>query len=228
MDNEQNTAPEEGQTEQPNELSLLKDRARMMGITFSNNIGLEALRERINAKLSEEAQANEEDDDNVEEGDVEDAELEEPQDEAPAKKPARSGKKTIGELRAEMMEDQLKLVRIRVTNMDPKKKDLHGEIFTTGNEVIGTVRKFVPFGEATENGYHVPYIIYKMMEERRFQHIRTTRDRQTGRIRVETSDQKEFAIEVLPPLTEAELEDLKKAQMAAGSIESESAFKTIG
>jgi hypothetical protein len=39
----------------PEELTVLKDRAKLLGITYSPNIGTEALREKINAKLAEDA-----------------------------------------------------------------------------------------------------------------------------------------------------------------------------
>jgi hypothetical protein len=199
------------------ERELLMNRARLLGVEFSNNIGVETLRKRINEKLDEVEDVQEPD---------EDDELVEPVQEAPAVnqvetnaftgQPSNAPKMS---LRQRIHDEQMRLIRIRVTCMDPKKKDLHGEIFTIANEYLGTVRKFVPFGEATEDGFHVPYCIYTMLEERRFVNIRTTRDRRTGSIRTETSDAREFAIEVLEPLTPAELARLATAQAAAGSID---------
>lgn len=192
------------------ELTVLKGRARMMGIEFSNNIKLETLRERVNAKAMQDEPAQDDEQD----------EYEEPEIEAEAEVPVVPSKKLSPkmQLREELLASQMKLVRVRVANMDPKKKDLNGEFFTIANEYIGTVTKFVPYGEATDDGYHVPFCIYQMMEERKFQHIRVTRDRRTGQTSVNTSWQKEFAIEVLPQLTAAELADLARAQIAAGSI----------
>ena len=40
-------------------------------------------------------------------------------------------------------------------DLDPKKKDLPGEVVTFANEYLGTVRVFVPFGEQTEDGWHI-------------------------------------------------------------------------
>lgn len=200
MADEQN----QDQTEQVNEvlegtdeLSLLKARAKQMGISFSNNIKLETLREKINEKLlADDAETPVDEDD--------DAEL------SPAAKQAK--------FRKELLASQMKLVRLRITNLDPKKKDLPGEIFTVANEYIGTVRKYVPYGEVTDEGYHVPFVIYQELESRRFQNIRTIKDRRTGHTRTETSWAKEFALEVLPALTKEELEDLARAQIAAGSV----------
>lgn len=179
------------------ELSMLKQRATLMGIKFSNNIGLDALRLKVNAATQGEDTADESDDD---EDEAETAA--EPAPEAPQS------------MRQRLQAEQLKLVRVRVTCLDPKKKDLPGEIFTVGNKYIGTIRKFVPFGEMTDNGYHIPFIIYNMMKEREFVQIKT-RKTPRGPI-VETSMAREFAMEVLPPLTEAEIADIKASQQSRG------------
>lgn len=195
-------------------LEALKSRARLMGIEFSNNIKAETLRARINAKL-----------DGLEE-EVEDerAGLAEPaEDLTPAAdlnaltgEPANAPKKSF---RQSLHDEQMRLVRCRITCMDPKKKDLHGEVFTIANEFIGTVKKFVPFGEVTDGGYHIPFCIFTMMDERRFLNIRVRKDPRTNREYVESNYAKEFAIEVLPALTERELQQLATAQAAAGSID---------
>ena len=185
----------------PDARELLMARARMLGIEFSNNIGTDTLRARINAKLD---------------GDKVASETVAPETNALTGEDPEAPKKS---LRQQIHDEQMRLVRVRVTCMDPKKKDLPGEIFTIANEYLGTVRKFVPFGEATENGYHIPYCIYTMLEERRFLNIRTGRDQRTGSPTVSSSYAREFALEVLPPLTEAELERLAQAQIAAGSVE---------
>jgi hypothetical protein len=109
----------------------------------------------------------------------------------------------------------MKLVRLRITNMDPKKKELPGEIYTVANDVIGTIRKYVPFGEKTDEGYHVPYILYQMLKGRKFLSIRTVRGA-NGSERVEHTYANEFALEVLEPLTQDELNKLAAAQAAAG------------
>ena len=185
----------------PDELSVLKQRATMMGIQFSNNIGLETLRKKIEDKMEGRAEA----------------------DAAPQINPL-AGETTTQPvkrktLRQKLYDEQMKLVRIRVTNLDPKKKDLPGEILTVANEYLGTVRKFIPFGEVTDDGYHIPYCLYKMLDARKFLNIRTFKDRRTGTVRVESGYVKEFALEVLDPLTPAELAKLATAQKAAGSVE---------
>lgn len=185
----------------PDELSVLKQRATMMGIQFSNNIGLETLRKKIEDKMEGRAEA----------------------DAAPQINPL-AGETTAQPvkrktLRQKLYDEQMKLVRIRVTNLDPKKKDLPGEVITVANEHLGTVRKFVPFGEVTDDGYHVPYCIYRFMENRKFLNIRIVKDRRTGQERVESNWVKEFALEVLPQLTPQQIANLKTAQIAAGSVD---------
>lgn len=222
------------------ELDILKQRARMMGVQFSNNIGLESLRERVNAKMAadeEDAVVNEsivdEDVDIV--GDVSTGEINGLEAAAqlaaqrdtvlPGSAAQAAAVKASGEVekpksvRQRLYEENMRLIRVRITNMDPKKKDLHGEILTVANEYIGTVKKFVPYGEVTDEGFHLEYILYQELEQRRFLSIRTTKDRRTGAPSVTTAWAKEFALEVLPPLTEEELKVLAQAQIAAGSVE---------
>lgn len=187
----------------PDELSMLKARATLMGIQYSNNIGLDALKQKIAAKVNGEAEAQEPEED------------EEPVDErSPAElaKPAPT-------LRQRLLQDNMRLVRVRITNLDPKKKDLPGEIITVANRYIGTVRKFVPYGEVTEGGYHIPYVIFKMLKKRKFLNIRVRPNPKGGQDIVESKYVPEFAIEELPQLTESELDRLARAQIAAGSVE---------
>ncbi|MNL40296.1 hypothetical protein D3C87_1626380 [compost metagenome] len=87
------------------------------------------------------------------------------------------------------------------------------------NEFIGTVRKYVPFGEATDGGYHVPACILEMLKTREFLHIRTVTHPVTKEISTKTRYVKEFAIEILPPLTAAELKALAADQSASGRLE---------
>ena len=205
---------------QPTELDMLKQRATQMGIVFSNNIGLDKLRERVNAKM---------------EGlpDPEEAPVAPPAPVAPVVVTPVTEAPIINPLtgleegvdpdagmttRQILMRDQMKLVRVRIANLDPSKKDLSGEILTVANEYIGTVRKFIPFGEATDEGYHVPQCLLSMMQERKFQTIRTIKDRRSGTVRVETGEAREFAIEILEPLSEAEMRQLATAQQAAGGL----------
>ena len=183
----------------PSELDVLKQRATLMNIKFSNNISVEKLREKIEA-----AQAADE-----EEPEVEVAVTNPLGEAAPVVK-----KMTLGQ---KIRQEQLRLVRVRIQNLDPKKKDLPGEIITVANEYMGTVRKFVPFGEATDNGYHIPWCIYEFLKNRKFVNI-TVKKGKNGQPQISHADVREFSIEVLPALTQEDLNQLATAQIAAGSL----------
>lgn len=172
------------------ELTLLKRQARAMGIPFSNNIGVETLRAKIKAVMEGEAEKEKT--------------LEDQAAEALQKKPKKLS------LRERLRRENLALVRVRVTNLDPKERDLPGEIFTVANEYVGTVRKYVHFNVP----WHVPKCIYKMMRNAKFLNIRVYK--QAGREIVETSWAPKYSIEVLPQLTKEELQKLAVAQRSKG------------
>lgn len=173
------------------ELTLLKRQARAMGIPFSNNIGVETLRAKIKAVMEGEAEKEKT--------------LEDQAAEALQKKPVKKLS-----LRDRLRRENLALVRVRVTNLDPKERDLPGEIFTVANEYVGTVRKYVHFNVP----WHVPKCIYKMMRNAKFLNIRVYK--QAGREIVETSWAPKYSIEVLPQLTKEELQKLAVAQRSKG------------
>lgn len=209
---------------EPTEMELLKERADLMGVTYSNNIGIETLRKRVEdamagnpvvpeaegtdpvpsvAELSS-ALSNEV----VAATSVSQSAVNPLAQEESVTKPVS--------LREHMRLTQMKLIRVRIQNLDPKKANLPGEIFTVANEYLGDVKKFIPFGEVTDNGYHIPYCLYKLLKSRKFLNVRERKGRD-GKIHIETSWVKEFALEILPDLTPQELQQLATAQIAANS-----------
>src|SRR4249919_1879305 len=121
------------QTNSPSKLQMLKKRADLMGITYSNNIGEDALKAKIDAKLSG-AQA------------VSIQEANQALDSNPDNSGALGASEEHLTPNQRLYRDQMALVRCRITNLDPKKRDLPGEIFAVANRVLGTVRKFIPYG----------------------------------------------------------------------------------
>lgn len=194
----ENQQPEviEEEEVQVDELTLLKRRADKLGVSYSNNIGLETLKERV-AKAME---GNKE-----------------PEVKKEAKDEGAGEAQSLVELRAEKRKEAMKLVRIRYTNMNSRKKDVPGEFFTVANGIIGTIKRYVPYGEAAENGWHVENAIYKMMKRRTFTTTVTKRD-DKGRPYNTSVERKEFAIEVLEPLTQEQLDQLAKDQRASGRV----------
>ena len=184
---------EEFDTSEEAELAALKARAKTMGISFSPKIGLEKLKAKINAKLNPP----------VEEID--------PGEETETQRKAR--------IRKKQLEEQMVLIRCRIANLNPSKRDLRGEIFTIANKYIGTVRKFIPYGEATDNGYHIPKILYEELKSKKFLQVNTRNDRAAGnQIVIDQRWVPEFSIEVLPRLTQDELDKLAASQAAAGGV----------
>lgn len=117
--------------------------------------------------------------------------------------------------RAELQRKASELVRIRVTCMNPAKKEWEGEIFTVGNSVVGTFKKYVPFN--ADEGWHVPRIIYEQIKARECQIFVTVKGPRGNTTR-KGKLIKEFAIEVLDPLTEEELRDLAQRQAMSQSV----------
>ena len=177
------------------ELDLLKDRARMMGLAFSPNIGLDTLRERVNAQIKGEEREKEEFEDNLKK------------------------EETFLEMRTRLQKEQMKLVRVRVSCMNPAKRDLNGEFFSVSNKFLGVVKKFIPFGEATDNGYHIPLILFNNLKSRKFQQIKVKKV--NGQDTHETRMVPEFTFEVLPDLTKEEIKELKDQQEAAKRLSGE-------
>lgn len=219
---------EESAPQPASELDYLKDRAKKMGITHSGNIGVEALKAKIEAKMNgEKVEPEKVEDPNAAAVAELQAQIAALQAGAPVVAPSELNPlagDVAGEtparkltLREQVRKDALKLIRVRIQNLDPKKRDLNGEIFTVGNKYVGTIKKFVPYGAVTDDGWHLPYMLYENLRERKFLNIRTFKDRKTGRDRQEDTWEREFAFEVLPQLTPEELGKLAAAQMAANN-----------
>lgn len=181
-------APSEDNPE--DELIQLKQMATTMGIKFSPNIGLDALR----AKVKE---ANMPDVEGVDE---------------------ETGEVKLSEFQKndQLRKDCSKLIRVRVTCMNPDKKDWKGEIFTVCNSKVSALKKYVPFG--IDEGWHIPTLIYQMMKEREFTQHYTIRNAK-GELVNRQRKAKEFNIEVLDPLTEEEIKDLARRQAMSRNLE---------
>lgn len=171
------------------ELTLLKQRADQMGIKYSPNIGVDTLRERINAVLTSPKQASK----------------------------SKSTAETVREYHARLRREANRLVRIRLTCMDPAKKNWPGEIITVANGVVGTIKKYVPYQD-NEAGYHVPQMIYDFLKERKYQSFKMILGPKNRKIK-KGFLANAYSIEELPPLTPQELKDLAQRQAMNNSID---------
>lgn len=109
--------------------------------------------------------------------------------------------------------DLLRLLRVNVTCLDPMKKEYKGEIFTVGNDVIGSVKKYVPFN--TTDGWHVPAIIVQQLRDKECQIFQSVKNDKGQEIRTGKTI-KAYIVQELPPLTPEELAELAKVQSAQG------------
>lgn len=184
------------QTDVPDELTTLKARATQMGIYFHPSIGVEKLKEKINGKLSPSTESSE------------------------PKKVAANTRTYLTDAEYKKSQvirrkrDASKLVRCRITCMNPAKKEWEGEIISVGSAKLGTFKKYVLFNEV----YHIPHIIYEAMKDRKFSHFSTVKNHLGVKVR-KSKLVNEFNIEILPPLTKEELKDLAQQQAMAGSID---------
>jgi hypothetical protein len=180
------------------ELTTLKARADLMGVTYHPSIGLEKLRAKVAEAIATGSKGEE---------------PETPKQAAPVAAPvAETENQRNNRLQMEAME----LIRIRLSCMNPAKKEWEGEIITVGNSVVGMVKKYIPFN--AEEGWHVPRIMLEALKERQCQVFVTLRTKNGVAIR-KGKLIKEFAIEVLPPLTQEELHDLAQRQAMAKSVD---------
>lgn len=174
------------------ELENLKSRAEKLGVKFHPSISAEKLREKIKAAQTEgEGSVGEQSEGKSAAGTKE---------ESPAAKKLR------------LKREALKLVRVRITCMNPAKKEWEGEIITVANNAVGTVKRYVPFN--IEDGWHVEHILLEQLRERQCQIFVSEKDSRGNKVR-KGKLIREFAIEVLDPLTEEELAELAQRQAMA-------------
>jgi len=182
---------DEEEVDAVSELAQLKLQAQRMGIPFSPNIGLDTLRERIRTALA-----------------------------APTEAPVKESKTvmTATQIRQQHLAEATKLVRVRITCHNPMKKEWRGEVFTFANSIVGTIKKFVPYNtEGDEAGYHIPHCIFQLMKEKKYQSFVTKKLANGDPVRVPKLSQ-EFTLEVLPMLTQEELNKLAADQRARNAL----------
>jgi hypothetical protein len=177
------------------ELDSLKESATSMGVSFHPSIGYDKLKKKIEEHLAEEST----------EGD----------ESTKADNVVAIGRETKAQKSNRLKKEHSKLVRIRLTCMNPLKREYEGEVFTVSNRVVGTLKRMVPFDAV----WHVPQIMLNVIRERECQVFQSIRDNY-GRTSRKGKMIKEFGIELLPSLTGAELQDLAQRQaMANGTSE---------
>lgn len=112
----------------------------------------------------------------------------------------------------------MRLHRVRITNLDPADASLEGAIITVVNKYISKVSKFIPFGEAGDNGYHVEEVLLNAMRTKKYAMRKEIKGAKFGVKQYKTVMVPKYSIEELPPLTKEEVEALAQRQAAANAI----------
>ena len=195
------------------ELKSLKAKAEMIGLKFHPNIGLEKLKKKVNEQLSKDKatlvkEAKERAVDNVPE----------PIPSVPQTNnfaaPLMARNETPAQKKMRLRKKASRLVRFRLTCMNPNKKKWPGEIFTVSNSFVGTFKRHIPFNA---NSWHCEEMLLNMIKDRKFTEFYEIKDKK-GRTAKRTKLVREFAIDELPPLTEKEIADLKLQQGLANNL----------
>lgn len=103
-----------------------------------------------------------------------------------------------------------KLIRCIITCLNPAKKSLPGEFFKVSNRVVGTITKYIPYNVP----YHVPKIIFDQIKAAKcivFVPKKNSKEDEEFKLI------SEYGVEVLPPLTQKELDELARSQARAGA-----------
>lgn len=100
-------------------LQALKRKADMLGVTYHPSIGMDKLKEKVDAKMAEQ----------------------------PTTDPLDSGAvPQVNKSKIEKHREASELVRVIVNTRDPNKKDWPGEILSVGNSTVGFFKKYIPYG----------------------------------------------------------------------------------
>lgn len=125
------------------ELEALKARATLMGIQFHPAIGVDKLREKVNAVLESQLNTSE-------------------------PKPANESEAA---LRTRKMKEATALIRCKIFCNDPAKREWPGEVITVSNRLVGTQKKYIPYN--SDAPYHLPQIILNALREKKVQVFQT-------------------------------------------------------
>ena len=129
------------------ELSLLKQRADLMGIKYSNNIGIDTLKAKINEKLEASTLKSEE-----------------AQNRIAMRKKLQDEQLKLVRIKLQVMNPSKQAQRGEIFTVA-------NSVVGTVKKFVPYNPKFYT------NGYHVPYCIYTMLKDKTFLHIKTEDNR---------------------------------------------------
>lgn len=173
----------------------LMEEATRLGVTFRNNVTTDELEEKI--KAERQAQG------------IPENQPKKLSKDAPVVKANLTEYRNPTQLRNIRVRQAERLIRVRITCMNPVKSLWQGEIFTFGNDNM-TIKRMVPFERET----HVEQAILGIIEARKYRvPIRPKKGRSTNKMEVVLVP--EFSVERLGALHQEELKDLAAQQAAA-------------
>lgn len=108
-----------------------------------------------------------------------------------------------------------KLIRCKIRNLNPAKKNWPGEWCSVGSAKLGTITKFIP---TNSDSYFVPKILLEELRQKEYSEFFVERARNGVKIK-RSRLTKEYIIEELPPLSPEELKDLADKQALAGAVD---------
>lgn len=191
--------------ETKSQLQLLKQQADLLGIEYPKNANIAKMIELIDAYKQSVNDATKTTDGRVVENIT-----------AKSKPVILYNGKTLSELQ----DEAFKLIRIRLTVNNPAKLSRDGQFIVAGNAKIGFKKRYIPFKpEAYEDGWHVEAIILERLKQMKHQRFpkSTTKNGAFDDYSKPTLVP-DFNIEILPPLTQQELQELAAAQERKGSL----------
>ena len=110
--------------------------------------------------------------------------------------------------------------RYKISCMNPVKRDWTGEIFTAGNDRVGTVRKFVPYNCIAAEAWHIPAIIVEGILAQKYLEITMKKDR-NGHDYVSKAWKPSFVLSELPELSVDEMQRLAHHQRLVSAADTE-------
>lgn len=223
----------------------LREIATHVGATFSGNTGVSTLKEKINEIIDVEIAALEAENDPDPEDEntsvdpvtaallAQNAEVDLEEDVHVEQVRVKYTKAQMLEMDAAQVKDPilrrqviraqaLRMLRVRITNLDPADASVPSTLVTCYSRYTGKVSKIIPHdADFYEHGYHVPKIIIDELKTRTYNMRKEVKSRGTtiGVKEYKTVTAKKFVIEELEPLSEAELKNLANSQQGRGAID---------
>ena len=185
LDKQEQDLPQNPTQDAPviDELSMLKQRADLMGIKYAPNISLETLKERGNKAM---------------------VDAEDPKNQSSAEYTNVSD-----DPYAEKRAQQSALVRVIVVCHDPSKNHLESELLAIENNLVRD-KRVVFFGKE----WHITRALLESLRDRKYQAFRKLKTAQ-GEVH-KPYLVPAYSIQELAPLTDAELAQIARKQLADG------------